>query len=161
MCTFKNILLKSVLILAPEIITSRSYSQQCDVWAVGVIMYTLLSGRYPFYSTKEQELTEMICNEEPLLSGLSASYGALHLIRKILVKNPALRITAAEMSQHPWIIGKPMTLDENSTDNVLDMMRLWRSELMVQIGFYAKKILITNFSFPSVTNAIGFRLRKL
>lgn len=92
----------------------------------------LLGGHYPFYSGNEQELMTMICKSEPSYTGFMASSEAIHLITKMLVKNPALRITAAEVVIHPWIVGKPMTKESDSPENVLDMMRLWRSEMMVR-----------------------------
>ncbi|KAK4886165.1 hypothetical protein RN001_002436 [Aquatica leii] len=118
--------------MAPEIITSRSYSQQCDVWAIGVIMYMLLSGNLPFYSDHEANLTAMICNEE-LSYTFTSTPEAIDLMTKMLNKNPALRATAIEVLQHPWIIGEQIK-DSNVSENVLDMMRLWRSEMMVPIA---------------------------
>lgn len=50
--------------LAPEMLTSFSYSQQCDIWSMGVILFLLLSGRYPFYSKDEEKLVKLICAAE-------------------------------------------------------------------------------------------------
>jgi len=36
-----QMLMYIIYISAPEIIDNKSYSQQCDVWALGVIVYTL------------------------------------------------------------------------------------------------------------------------
>ena len=33
--------------MAPEVF-KRSYDQRCDVWSVGVIMFLLITGEYPF-----------------------------------------------------------------------------------------------------------------
>lgn len=60
------------------------------------------------------------------------SAGAKHLLGKMLTKDPALRITAAEVEHHAWVRGEIMVPGEtNVSENVLDMMRLWRSEMMV------------------------------
>ncbi|KAL0266405.1 UNVERIFIED_CONTAM: hypothetical protein PYX00_008954 [Menopon gallinae] len=98
----------SLQYMAPEIIESRPYSQQCDVWSIGVLDYLLLCGLWPFYSENqcEQELCHLILTEEPNFSGWqweNTSRAAIHLIQKMLDKNPAFRITAAEILNHPWI----------------------------------------------------------
>lgn len=45
-------------------LTSSSYSQQCDVWSMGVILYLLLSGHFPFYFKEEEGLVQLICGAE-------------------------------------------------------------------------------------------------
>ncbi|KAK5643262.1 hypothetical protein RI129_007107 [Pyrocoelia pectoralis] len=110
----------TLVYMAPEIITNRSYSQQCDVWAIGIIMYMLLMGSLPFYS-------------QPSYDNFTGSTEALDLLTKLLNKNPALRSTAVEVTQHPWIVGEEINHTKGS-ENVLDMMRLWRSDMMLPIG---------------------------
>lgn len=123
-------ILKNLLLAAPEIISRSSYSQQCDIWAMGVICYLLLTGNFPFYSTAETELMFLICNYDPIRSEFTVSDQALHVISKMLEKNPALRISATEVNRHPWVSGEKMD-HTKPTYNVLDMMQLWRSEMMV------------------------------
>ena len=47
--------------MAPEVITGK-YNEKCDVWACGVIMYIMLCGKPPFYSSDEEELKQKICS---------------------------------------------------------------------------------------------------
>ncbi|KRT79620.1 protein kinase [Oryctes borbonicus] len=118
--------------LSPEIITKSGYSHQCDVWAMGVIMYLLLFAKFPFYAPVEQKLIKLICEGDPDLSHPYASDAAMHLISKMLTKEPALRITASEVKRHAWIVGSP--LNECKHDNVLEMMKMWRSDMMLPQG---------------------------
>ena len=45
--------------MAPEVILGE-YTETCDIWSLGVIMYILLSGVPPFYSENEDEIYEAI-----------------------------------------------------------------------------------------------------
>ena len=45
--------------IAPEVIKGE-YNQQCDVWSIGVITYSLLCGYPPFNGDSEEELYEQI-----------------------------------------------------------------------------------------------------
>lgn len=50
-------------------VKTKSYSQQCDVWSMGIIMYVLLSGKFPFSSGNEQYLCKLIRTKDPDFSG--------------------------------------------------------------------------------------------
>jgi calcium-dependent protein kinase len=41
--------------MAPEVYNSK-YDEKCDVWSCGVILYKLLSGRFPFEADDEISL---------------------------------------------------------------------------------------------------------
>ena len=41
---------------APEILSERAYSQQCDVWSMGVILYTLITGNSPYLGGSERDV---------------------------------------------------------------------------------------------------------
>lgn len=109
--------------MAPEVIQNHDYSQTCDIWSVGVILYALLSKEFPFISDKEEKLYEIITRghidfDRPAFKNTSAS--AKDLIQKLLYVNPAYRITAQEVPQHPWMKGSS---DLTSTKNVLELMK--------------------------------------
>lgn len=63
------------------------------------------------------------------LGNLKLTAEAKDLISKMLAKNPAERLTASEVLQHAWTVGH--TLTGAQPGNVLEMMRLWRSEMKV------------------------------
>jgi serine/threonine protein kinase len=47
--------------MAPEIVKKQSYSGfAADIWALGIILYIMLTGKHPFKHKNEQELFQRI-----------------------------------------------------------------------------------------------------
>lgn len=81
----------------------RDYGQKVDVWAMGVIMYGLVSGRFPFRDeadirTKDVRIPKAV---HPVCQDL---------IRKMLEKSEKARLTAEEVMDHAWIAKKDSDL---------------------------------------------------
>lgn len=96
---------------------------------MGILMYLLLNGEFPFYSRDEVELIKMIRTNEPTYVGLNLGTDGLQVLKKMLRKNPTMRITSAEIENHSWILNRPSNTPESQ--NVIDMMRQWKNELKV------------------------------
>ncbi|TMW62557.1 hypothetical protein Poli38472_005175 [Pythium oligandrum] len=97
--------LGSVVYMAPEVLEGN-YTQTCDLWSLGVIMYMLLSNKAPFHGATEDELIEKIFDakvvfDNPVWNNVSPEAKAL--IKKMLNPDPATRYTAAQVLAHPWI----------------------------------------------------------
>ncbi|XP_064417992.1 serine/threonine-protein kinase 33-like [Latimeria chalumnae] len=118
------------LYMAPEIVNNYDYSQQCDIWSTGVIMYTLLCGHSPFSATTEQLLYEEIKKGELDFSHSclqSVSQSARDVLEGLLAVDPAHRLTASELLDHHWITGDDSKKDRPK--NVLEMMKMWSADL--------------------------------
>nr|XP_056701147.1 tribbles homolog 3 [Euleptes europaea] len=92
--------------VGPEILSSKSsYSgKAADIWSLGVVLYTLLVGCYPFQDTKPASLFSKIRRGRFVVpEGLSPK--ARCLIRCLLRKDPAERLTASGILLHPWLAG--------------------------------------------------------
>jgi serine/threonine protein kinase len=53
----------SPITMAPEILSNKTYDERCDIWSIGIIMYKMLTGDYPFIPPKfggVNDLLEMI-----------------------------------------------------------------------------------------------------
>ncbi|XP_069479814.1 serine/threonine-protein kinase 33 isoform X2 [Ambystoma mexicanum] len=109
--------------MAPEVINAHDYSQQCDIWSIGVIMYMLLSGDPPFKGSSEERLFENIKKGELHFTDSvwkSVSISAKETLQRLMKVDPAYRITANELLDNPW-----MTNTAQRPSNVLEMMKEW------------------------------------
>lgn len=89
--------------LAPEVFGNQGYDGHvADIWSCGVILYALFTGRLPFEDDSISKLIEKIVSGkyDPITNNLSAS--ALDLLEKILVTDPRMRISIANIKKHPW-----------------------------------------------------------
>ncbi|KXS18906.1 Pkinase-domain-containing protein [Gonapodya prolifera JEL478] len=92
--------------MAPELVKSQKYDEKVDMWSMGVVLYVLLSGCYPFWANSSKEIYEQIKDgwfptPEENFKGVSSD--ALDLIKKLIVVDPKVRLSAVEALAHPWI----------------------------------------------------------
>lgn len=103
--------------LAPEMLKrsvepdAPPYGIEVDLWACGVVMYTLLVGFPPFWHRKQLVMLRSIMegNYEfvsPEWDEISDS--AKDLIRKLLDTNPEARLTATHALDHPFLQKAPV-----------------------------------------------------
>ena len=51
--------------MAPEVLLGCDYNETVDCWALGVLMYYLFYGMYPFESGYKSEIIHKITTKEP------------------------------------------------------------------------------------------------
>uniref|UniRef100_A0A665WH24 Protein kinase C n=1 Tax=Echeneis naucrates TaxID=173247 RepID=A0A665WH24_ECHNA len=77
--------------IAPEILQEMLYGPSVDWWALGVLLYEMLSGHAPFEAENEDDLFESILNEEIVYSSW-LSTEAVNILKAFLTKNPTRRL---------------------------------------------------------------------
>lgn len=81
-----------------------SHGKQVDIWSVGAILYTMLTGKPPcpargnFYHGGFWESDQFSDYEPPKLCSPAAS----DLVAKLLEENPSKRIRLENILKHPW-----------------------------------------------------------
>jgi len=82
---------------APEIILGRKYEgPQIDVWSMGVVLYCMVTGKFPFSTVSE--VIQGDFQDPP-----NVSADCVAVIRKMLVLEPPKRASFKDILRHPWI----------------------------------------------------------
>lgn len=135
----------------PEAFANRDASPlpPADMWALGVIVYIMLTGVHPFDATgcaTDEEVEADICNPDlplplgphhPFTRHLSPS--AIDLIRGLMERDPRKRLSAFEMLHHPWVTGETAsTAKMAGSDKRLHRYRRIKTRLQTQ--FFADAV---------------------
>ncbi|KAK7404721.1 hypothetical protein VNO78_05677 [Psophocarpus tetragonolobus] len=90
---------------APECISDVNYGgKAADTWAVGVTLYCMILGKYPFLGDTLQDTYDKIVNN-PLVLPNDMTPPLKNLIEGLLSKDPRLRMTLGDVAEDSWVIG--------------------------------------------------------
>lgn len=94
-----DILSGSVYYISPEQANNESLTPATDLFSLGILLYQMAAGRLPFEGEYEAQVIYSIVNEQPppvesLNSRISREF--IHVINKLLEKNPEQRYASAE-----------------------------------------------------------------
>ncbi|MBS2011671.1 MAG: serine/threonine protein kinase [Deltaproteobacteria bacterium] len=92
--TTRGVLLGSLAYMAPEQILGVPVDARVDIFATGVTLYEMLSGRPPFDGESAPRVAAAICQEEPPV--LVAPADLVAIVRRAMKKDPAARFTTAD-----------------------------------------------------------------
>lgn len=97
---------ESPLYLAPELCEDKEYDERVDVWSLGVIIFTLLSGQPPFGGESKEEIQWNIVNAELVFDPDAwerVSSNATDFCLKCLNRNWQERPRVEQLFEHAWI----------------------------------------------------------
>jgi calcium-dependent protein kinase len=112
----------TIAFMAPEVYNEEvPYDEKCDVWSCGVMLYLLLTGRYPFDADDEKEVRHLINKESSHANEAKRSKlykdipeEAKNLVSKMLHNDPKERYKAKEALDDPWFKQYPLTDSEDT-----------------------------------------------
>ncbi|XP_054154511.1 serine/threonine-protein kinase MARK1-like isoform X1 [Oppia nitens] len=88
---------------APELFQGKKYDgPEVDVWSLGVILYTLVSGSLPFDGANLKELRERVLRGKYRIP-FYMSTDCENLLKKFLVLNPAKRASLENIMKDKWM----------------------------------------------------------
>uniref|UniRef100_A0A2A4K433 MAP/microtubule affinity-regulating kinase 3 n=1 Tax=Heliothis virescens TaxID=7102 RepID=A0A2A4K433_HELVI len=88
---------------APELFQGKKYDgPEVDVWSLGVILYTLVSGSLPFDGSTLRELRERVLRGKYRIP-FYMSTDCENLLKKFLVLNPAKRASLESIMRDKWM----------------------------------------------------------
>ncbi|KAK9890531.1 hypothetical protein WA026_010607 [Henosepilachna vigintioctopunctata] len=106
--------------VSPEILKAgATYSgKAADMWSLGVILYTMLAGRYPFSDLEHSLLFAKISRGHFVIPECLSSR-ARCLIRSLLRRDPSERITSEDILHHPWLAKEERDWTSRSCDQLV------------------------------------------
>jgi serine/threonine protein kinase len=109
------------LYMSPELVQEQPYDETADLWSLGVILYELLVGRPPFYTTSIYSLIQHIVKNPvkypPDISPIFRSF-----LQGLLRKDPKERLSWPDLLHHPFIQAsqEDIVFDSGGNDHYLN-----------------------------------------
>uniref|UniRef100_A0A3B3Z6S1 non-specific serine/threonine protein kinase n=1 Tax=Periophthalmus magnuspinnatus TaxID=409849 RepID=A0A3B3Z6S1_9GOBI len=121
---------------APELFQGKKYDgPEVDVWSLGVILYTLVSGSLPFDGQNLKELRERVLRGKYRIP-FYMSTDCENLLKKLLVLNPVKRGSLEQIMKDHWMnVGHEEEELKPYIEPEADFSDTSRIELMVTMGF--------------------------
>ncbi|XP_045066228.1 MAP/microtubule affinity-regulating kinase 3-like isoform X3 [Coregonus clupeaformis] len=139
---------------APELFQGKKYDgPEVDVWSLGVILYTLVSGSLPFDGQNLKELRERVLRGKYRIP-FYMSTDCENLLKRFLVLNPSKRGTLEQIMKDRWINAgleedelKPFMEPEQ---DITDQKRI---DIMVEMGYTREEVSesLTRMKYDEIT----------
>ncbi|XP_066466546.1 serine/threonine-protein kinase MARK2 isoform X3 [Tiliqua scincoides] len=126
---------------APELFQGKKYDgPEVDVWSLGVILYTLVSGSLPFDGQNLKELRERVLRGKYRIP-FYMSTDCENLLKKFLILNPSKRGTLEQIMKDRWMnVGHEDDELKPYVEPLPDYKDPRRTDLMISMGYTREEI---------------------
>ncbi|CAI5668516.1 unnamed protein product [Oreochromis niloticus] len=126
---------------APELFQGKKYDgPEVDVWSLGVILYTLVSGSLPFDGQNLKELRERVLRGKYRIP-FYMSTDCENLLKKFLILNPSKRGSLEQIMRDRWMnVGYEEEELKPYIEPQPDYKDPRRTDIMLQMGFSQEEI---------------------
>uniref|UniRef100_A0A8C6LZC0 non-specific serine/threonine protein kinase n=1 Tax=Nothobranchius furzeri TaxID=105023 RepID=A0A8C6LZC0_NOTFU len=126
---------------APELFQGKKYDgPEVDVWSLGVILYTLVSGSLPFDGQNLKELRERVLRGKYRIP-FYMSTDCENLLKKFLILNPSKRGSLEQIMRDRWMnVGHEDDELKPYIEPQPDYKDPRRTEKMLRMGFSQEEI---------------------
>lgn len=140
----------TIVYMAPEIFNGR-YNEKVDIWSIGIILYIMVTGKFPVNGKTKDEIIESIsqvpevCLETTKIQKFSKGFS--DFIQGFFEINPKNRYSAIQALSHPWL--KRMNIiDKNIHSDITTKLRnlKFRSTFQKIMTIYINTFYIQNDS---------------
>ena len=92
----------SIEYASPEMVSGNPYTVKSELWSLGVVLYAMVTGMLPFTDQNEVKTIRKILYMTPMYPKC-LSPACVDLLSRMLVKDPAERISFEDVKSHEWI----------------------------------------------------------
>uniref|UniRef100_A0A8D3CYJ3 Ribosomal protein S6 kinase n=1 Tax=Scophthalmus maximus TaxID=52904 RepID=A0A8D3CYJ3_SCOMX len=98
--------------MAPEVLRKQGYDAACDIWSLGILLYTMIAGSFNilFGDGYNGSVADVIG-----LSLCKYTNTTCDIVIKMLHVDPHQRLTAPQVLRHPWIVERDQLSDRALT----------------------------------------------
>ena len=111
-------ILGTPITMSPEILMKKSYTNESDLWSIGVIMYQMYFNAVPFFGYNEKLILNDILKKKGVPSRMPKEKDFSDLLSKIFVIDPKERISWENYFKHPFFSdNNDKKIENNKEDN--------------------------------------------
>lgn len=96
----------SIAYVSPDVLKGEGYTNKCDLWSLGVIVFMLLVGYPPFHGSEKDMRSNILCANVDWSHKSwwrKVSEDAVDFVKCLLVRDPLQRMDVGEALSHRWI----------------------------------------------------------
>jgi len=116
----------SIAYVSPDVLNGKGYTNKCDLWSLGVIVWMLLTGYPPFHGDEKVMMSKIKAGQADWSHKSRwkpVSEDAVDFLKCLLNKDPSKRPRAQEALKHKWLTncaqeGVPVSLGRTALRSI-------------------------------------------